>query len=133
MEINKIKQLLERQGFQPNIDKDGDMLFKFEGGDYYITIDKRDTNFIAIICPFFQKIREEERIKAISCAQEVTQKIKVAKVFVAKDLLFGTVEMFLLNEDFFSGNVWIRCLRAIQASKTLFSSLMRSEKTENRE
>lgn len=55
MEINKIKQLLERQGFQPNIDKDGDMLFKFEGGDYYITIDKRDTNFIAIICPFFSK------------------------------------------------------------------------------
>ena len=48
MEISDIFFLMSRAGFRPNIDKDGDLCFEWEGRIYYILIQTDDPTFIRV-------------------------------------------------------------------------------------
>lgn len=44
--------LLE-EGYAPSIDDDGDVRFKFEGGDYFVLIDREDEDYFRLVYPAF--------------------------------------------------------------------------------
>jgi hypothetical protein len=74
---------LREQGYQPNVDSDGDVTFKAEGRNFYIAVDEDDLESFRIIFPSFWEIEsEEERLKAYEAAMYATRTTKVARVYI---------------------------------------------------
>jgi hypothetical protein len=76
---------LKEEGYQPEIDSDGDIKFKAEGRTLYIIVYEDDLDFFQIIYPNFWEIESEaEREKVASVASYVTRTTKVAKVYMTR-------------------------------------------------
>ncbi len=115
---------LAEQGYVPKIDDDGDVHFKFEGGDYFILIDEEDESYFRLAYPAFWPIEnEEERIAATISAAAATAEVKVAKVYLLRDNTWAAVEMFCSPPEVFQA-VFKRSLHAIQAAVECFRRTM---------
>jgi hypothetical protein len=120
---------LRGEGYVPDIDEDGDVRFKYEGGIYYIIVQENDLENIRILYPNFWEIEsEEELFKAYSVISYVNRTTKVAKIFLnrAEDDV-SIIGETLLNrpEDF--KNFFKRILNAIRSARTDFRDGMNSD------
>ncbi|GLW64028.1 hypothetical protein Arub01_22720 [Actinomadura rubrobrunea] len=120
--------LLQKEGFRPEVDDDGDIVFKFEGGWYYIFPGEDDMYFHLIYPNFWPIESEEERARALLAANEATRETKVAKVFLAGngENVWATAELFCGDPSAVEP-VLNRCLRAIGAAVHMFREKMRSD------
>lgn len=117
---------LQEEGFSPRIDDDGDVAFKYEGGNYCILVEEGDEEFFRIIYPGFWSIEnEEERIKVTYAALQATADTKVVKVFPVRNNTWAAIEMFCLPADSFKP-VFMRCMRALRAGVENFRKQMHS-------
>jgi hypothetical protein len=95
---------LREQGYQSNIDSDGDVEFRSEGRTFYIIVDSRDLQSFRILFPNFWEIEsEEEKAKAVKVANYINRTTKVAKVYLnsKEDNVSMDVNIFIGKpEDF---------------------------------
>ncbi len=118
------KTFLAEEGYGPKIDGDGDVSFKFEGGNYVIVIPEQDEMFFNLIYPAFWPIESEaERAKVVIASLYATSQTKVAKVFPIKDNTWAAIEMFCSPPQVFKA-VFQRSLSALRAAVKNFSSKM---------
>ena len=81
--VELYEQYLKEEGFAPNVDGDGDVAFKFEGGTYYILTNESDPRYFAMVFPNFWSIENGEELrKAYTAANDVSRETKVVKVHV---------------------------------------------------
>jgi hypothetical protein len=74
---------LREQGYQADIDSDGDIAFKAEGHNFYIIVDEDDPESFRILYPNFWEIEsEDERSRAAQAASFANRTTKIAKVFL---------------------------------------------------
>ena len=80
-------EYLRDEGYKGELDEDGDISFKYEGGFYYIFIDEDDEKYFRIVYPNFWEIEsDDERIKALTVTNTVNREYKCGKVLlVGKD------------------------------------------------
>jgi hypothetical protein len=77
---------LRGEGYQPEIDSDGDIQFKAEGRTLYIIVYDTDLNYFRIVYPYFWEIESEpEREKVAEAASYATRTTKLARVYMTKD------------------------------------------------
>jgi hypothetical protein len=77
---------LAEQGYQPDIDSDGDVVFKSEGMNFYIPVDEDDLESFRIVFPNFWKIESsKERIQVSEAAMYATRTTKVARVYITSN------------------------------------------------
>ena len=107
---------LKEQGFAPEIDPDGDVVFMYEGCSYVITPCEGDDEFFRLIHPNILHIDDDlERIQSVEAALTATARTKVAKVFMVGDDIWASAEMFCSPPQVMK-EVFRRCLFAIQAA-----------------
>lgn len=76
------QSMLSDEGFRSEVDGDGDLHFRYEGGHYYITQDC-DAGYFTMIYPNFWKIENnDEKLAALIAANTATRKVKGVKVCV---------------------------------------------------
>ena len=115
---------LRQEGYEGKIDEDGDVLFKFEGGTYFVLIEEEDEMFFQIMFPSFWPIEsEEEGAWVEKAAQLATRSTKVAKVYPQRDNVTASVELLCVPPEAFKA-VFRRALRCIQAGVTKFRAEM---------
>ncbi len=86
---------LKREGYLPELDRDGDIVFKIEGRTYLIILDENDEPFFRLVFPNFWSIESEgERLKVEHAAVVATASTKAAKVFPVGNNTWATIEMF---------------------------------------
>jgi hypothetical protein len=74
---------LKEQGYQSEIDSDGDVRFKAEGRNFWIDIDDRDLQSFRIVYSNFWEIESmAEKTRAYEAANYINRTTKVAKVFL---------------------------------------------------
>ena len=118
------RSFLAEEGYSPQIDKDGDVTFKYEGGGYCIIVSEQDEEFFQLIYPNFWSIDSEaEREKVAKAALQATAKTKVAKVYPVRDNTWASIEMFCSPPDVFKA-VFQRSLSAIRSSLANFKEAM---------
>ncbi|HOJ13411.1 MAG TPA: hypothetical protein PLS81_04775 [Deltaproteobacteria bacterium] len=116
---------LTDQGFRPEIDKDGDVKFLFEGGLYYILVSEKDPEFFRLVYPNFWEIEsDEEKMKATIAASFATADTKVAKVILVGNNVWASVESFFESPDHFKG-VFRRSISAIRTAVSSFRDNMK--------
>jgi len=127
MDINKIQGVLTEEGFRPDIDEDGDLIFKYEGNVFFIELDEDDDSFVKLVLPNFWEIESEaEREAACKAALDATAQIKVAKVFPIENQMFSSAELFLPSEESLVP-VLSRLLEVVNGAAGLFAETMRDE------
>lgn len=128
----KLKMLnyLKTEGYVPNLDSDGDVHFKYEGGHYFVCFNNEDTDFFRIIYPKFWSIDDEvERDRVVRAADRATARTKVAKIFTVDGETWGSIELFISDfaqvEKFFP-----RMMSALKTAINTFLDTMRSSEEE---
>jgi hypothetical protein len=118
---------IKSEGFVPEIDKDGDIVFKIEGGTYYIVLHENDPEFFQMIFPSFWEIENDaERLKALDAANHSNAKSKVSKVMVLGDNVFASIEILLTDPSDFE-TVFGRCVGLLRNGVNNFKAKMRED------
>lgn len=121
------REFLAGEGYAPAADKDGDLVFKYEGGTYVLTLDDEDDEFVRVIYPNFWSIESEaERARVAEACLYATSNIKVAKVMPVRDTVWATIEMFCASPEAATA-VLIRCLSALHTAVQAFGRKMKDE------
>lgn len=126
---------LLKEGYQPEVDEDGDVRFKREGRTYYIDVIPDDAEFFRIVLPAIWPIDDKaERYQAFKAMNQVMRLVKSVKMFTVRDDVWVTVEMFV-NEPAGFKPLFPRIISVIEGSTTQFVYQMRlyelSELNEN--
>lgn len=122
-------KFLEANGYHPELDKDGDVTFKHEGGNYIIQVDENDNVYFRLIYPNFWEIEsEEERQEVLIAANVANSDIKCAKVFMLRDNVWAVVEIYLTKPDDYE-KLLSRSISSIQSVVGSFRSKMQELKS----
>ncbi|HUL60170.1 MAG TPA: hypothetical protein VLU43_12885 [Anaeromyxobacteraceae bacterium] len=124
-ELQKVYiEFLKQEGYVPDVNSDGNVEFKYEGGRYLILIDPKDRNFFALVFPGFWKVEgEEDRRKALAAANQASMGTKVAKVFIGKATAIASFECFVKEPADFS-SFFRRALAGIRLAVKTFADEM---------
>ncbi|MDP8235914.1 MAG: hypothetical protein P9M08_05995 [Candidatus Erginobacter occultus] len=115
------------EGYKPEIDKDGDIVFKREGRSYIIIIKEKDPEFFQLILPNFWAIEsEEERARVLVAADASNAKSKYSKIYTVKDNVWVSMELFVEKPDDFK-QLFGRAMAALANGLTNFVSKMREK------
>ena len=117
---------LRSEGFQPAVDEDGDITFRYEGGNYYIYVEDNDTGYFQIVYPNFYRLETRaERTAAAAAASVVTRGIRVVKVYLnsSESNVSISAEMFVVNLTDFT-QFFYRLLDIMNSARNEFNSQM---------
>lgn len=104
---------LAQDGYKAEIDDDGDIKIEHDNYYDYIYVNEDDLEFFRLVRPKIWSIEsEEERLKALRSANAATRKSKVAKIYVTKNNVSASIEIFLASPSDFKG-VFKRSLGAL--------------------
>ena len=93
--------ILKAEGFDPQPDKDGDIFFMYEGGQFIIILDSKDEPFFRLCYPAFLKCDTEEiKTKALAAINGTNIDVKVGKAFYVKETCWAVVEAFLPDPSY---------------------------------
>jgi len=122
----KYMSMLTDMGFRPEIDSQGDIHFKYEGGNYYITDNCDDTFFFLLFPGFWSLDSRNEQLAGLMAANSATRQVKAAKVFVSSklDRVTASLECLITDPDDVP-SVIMRGLRCIQQAVNIFKEEMR--------
>lgn len=121
---NKYIDFLKKEGFAPQIDEDGDILFKFEGYSYYIQVNDDDEQFFRIMLTNIWPISGPEEMNRVLIATDYSNSTsKTAKIFVVRNDVWITAELLIENPDSYQ-KVFMRALRLIQGGRNNFELKM---------
>ncbi|GBU29204.1 hypothetical protein R84B8_02768 [Treponema sp. R8-4-B8] len=117
-------EYLCKEGYNPSIDKDGDILFKVSGNSYFIIVDENDPQFFQVYMGFkMDTISTEDALNAVNYSNRCS---KVVKVYFSADrkVVSITAEL-LLNDpkDFIP--VFSRTISLIQNAENNFISQLK--------
>lgn len=116
---------LAAEGYRPEIDSDGDVVFKREGKSYFIAVREDDPEFFQIVMPNIWEIENgTERAQVLVAADHSNSLSKVAKVHTLRDNVWVSIEL-LLNEPEDFKPVFNRSMSAIDNGVANFVEKMR--------
>jgi hypothetical protein len=122
------QNFLAEEGYRASIDNDGDVAFKAEGRNYYISVDEDDPQYFRLIYPRFWEIEsEDERERAIKACLETTKGVKVAKLYMIRDNfnVSASVEAFFASLDDVK-RIFPRYLNCLQGAVSSFAESMKN-------
>ena len=123
---NSYREYLAELGYRPEVDGDGDIVFKHEGRTYCIILSEKDDTYFQLVYPNFWKIEgAEERAKVILASVTATADTKVAKVYPVNDNVWACIEMFCATPEAVKP-VFNRAISALAAGVGKFVDKMRS-------
>lgn len=118
-------EYLREEGFRPSLDGDSDIVFKMEMQAFFVIIHENDLDYIQVVLPNFWSIESpEERERAVKASERATAQSKVAKVYLVRDNVWASFEMFLPTPDSLKP-VLPRALRALRGAARTFSEQMK--------
>jgi hypothetical protein len=120
---------LVQEGYRPWIDAYGDVIFKDEGGTYYVDVDESDIQYFCLVYPEFWQIKDaSELARALVAANYATRRTKVAKVYIVEgDQNTSACIEALLGEPQQFAAVFHRAMSALKAGVRNFVDQMRQE------
>lgn len=79
--------VLEDMGYQPRVDSDGDVLFRFQMKHLYVLATQQEENpFLVIMLPQFYEMSEGEEIKVLTLCNKLTREVRLAKIYIDTNL-----------------------------------------------
>lgn len=77
-----VLSVLERMGIKTEVDKDGDIFFRYQLKHIFVLIGNEEDQFLSVLLPQFYEIEEGEDSLVLAACNKTTREIKLVKVFV---------------------------------------------------
>lgn len=117
---NKYVDFLTARDYSPEVDEDGDIKFSYNDRTYYITIDMKDENFFRVARLANLKLSDESEIlRAKEICHNVTQDVKVAKVYWLKGVIWTSSELLMPDKDSYEA-IFDRCMTLTEKAYVRF-------------
>jgi hypothetical protein len=101
---NKYVEFLNGKGYEPKVDEDGDVKFRYNNRSYYITLDMKETDFFRLaLLSRLELTSEEDKDEVYRICHDLTKEVKVAKVYWLNNTLWVSSELLLADPDDYSG------------------------------
>ncbi|MBQ3732339.1 MAG: YbjN domain-containing protein [Bacteroidales bacterium] len=86
---------LKEQGLCPQVDDDGDIIFKYQMLTFIYFENDEDEKFFRLALPGIYDVTEDNRISVLEAANEVNKRLKVAKVFIPNNDVWVSAETLM--------------------------------------
>lgn len=117
---------LREEGYQANLDSDGDIAFRFEGMSYALCFDEDDAQFGKLILPNIWSIDSPGELQRVLAAlDEVNRRVKLVKGHAVRGQVWFGIEMLLADQRHWAVFV-ARAMRAISHAASMFAAEMRA-------
>ena len=92
---------LQMLGYKPQIDKDGDILIRYEMKSFFVLGTRTEEDFVSVIFPQFYELEEGEETKALAACNKLTRDLKLAKVYIDQTFknVSASCEFYYNDED----------------------------------
>lgn len=96
-----IMSALEKMGYSPEIDNDGDVMFRYQMKAIYVMTGDDEEPYISMLLPQFHEIEEGQETLVIAVCNKMTRELKLVKVYVDHTFknVSATCEFFYANEE----------------------------------
>ena len=120
-----IMSTIEKMGYAPEIDSDGDIEFVYQMKTLYVMTGKDEEQYVSVVYPQFYEINEEEDMKALVACNKVTRELKVVKVYVEPTFRSVTAacEFYYVNNKSMEQNLE-NSLQLLGMIRTVFRNFM---------
>lgn len=97
----KIMSILETWGYRPEVDEDGDVMFRYQLKTLYVVIGNEDDPYVSIMLPQFYEIEDGTETLVLAVCNKLTRDLKLAKVFVDTSFksVTSTCEFYYANDE----------------------------------
>ena len=98
--------ILQKMGYEPEIDEDGDIKFNFQLKVLFVLIDE-DSDYEIILYPHFHHLDEGTEAQALTACNKLTRDLKFCKVYLEKDFehITATCEFYFTDENSIENNI----------------------------
>jgi hypothetical protein len=86
---------LKEQGLCPQVDDDGDIIFKYQMLTFIYFENDEDEKFFRLALPGIYDVTEDNRISVLEAVNEVNKRLKVAKAFIPDDDVWVSAETLM--------------------------------------
>ena len=92
--------VLERMGYNPKYDDDGDVLILYQMKHVYFLLNEED-NYVSLMYPQFIDIEDGDESLTLAICNKMTRELKLAKVFVDQSFktVSATCEFYYANDE----------------------------------
>lgn len=77
-----ILSILEKKGYKPEIDNDGDVFIRYQMKTVFVIVGNADDNYVAVLLPQFHEIAEGEESIVLATCNKMTRELKLVKVYI---------------------------------------------------
>lgn len=111
---------LNDKGYSPEVDSDGDIKFTYNSRSYYITIDNEEDRFFRLARLANLKLESTTEItRAREICHDITQDVKVAKVYWLKNIIWVSSELLMPDKGSYE-LIFDRCLELTESAYLKF-------------
>ena len=120
-----ILQILEKMGYKPEIDNDGDIMFRYQMKSIFVMTGDEDEKYVSVMLPQFHEIVDGEETLVLAVCNKMTRELKLAKVYVDQTFksVTATREFYYANEESLEQNLR-NSLQMLGVVRTVFRSDM---------
>lgn len=102
-----IQSVLTKMGYSPEVDNDGDIMFRYQMKTIYVMIGDEEEPFITLTYPQFYEIEEGEDDLVLAVCNKLTRSLKLLKVFIDQTYknVSTTCDFYYINEESLEQNM----------------------------
>ena len=97
----QIMATLEKMGYNPDYDNDGDIMLRYEMKTIFVMTDNEDETYVSVILPQFYEIEDGEETLVLVTCNKVSCELKMVKAYIDQTFknVSASCEFFFTNED----------------------------------
>ena len=115
----KVLEFLRTQGFCPEVDEHGSIIFKYQMVTFLFVNNDEDESFFQLAMPYIYDVTEDNREIVLEATNKTTGDIKVAKVYVIENNVWAFFEI-LLDQSPEVDEIIPRALNILMAARQAF-------------
>ena len=124
VQMNKkelILKTLEKMGYCPELDGDGDIMLHYQMKDIYVMTGDEEEPYITMMLPQYHEIDEGRETLVLAVCNKMTRELKLVKVYVDQTFknVTATCEFFYANEEALEQNLR-KSLQMLGVVRTVF-------------
>lgn len=123
----QIVNVLERMGYKPKIDKEGDIMLRYQLKTlFFLVNDDDEENFVNVILPQFAEIDDGEETLYLAACNKVTRGTRMVKVYVDQTFknITASCEFYYANDESLEFNLQ-KSLSILAIIRTLYRNCIK--------
>lgn len=123
----QIINVLERMGYKPKIDKEGDIMLRYQLKTlFFLVNDDDEENFVSVILPQFAEIDDGEETLYLAACNKVTRGTRMVKVYVDQTFknITASCEFYYANDESLEFNLQ-KSLSILSIIRTLYRNCIK--------